>query len=148
MELEHFGRPRVEIQIFFKKADFFRPVLREFRLPSESTRCRFAIINGPLVPTNKCYESLISARVNTTHPYRYPRERCWFAHDVPRHSSDQALQPFSRHLVTITLRERPSRNHSCVPTVKLHDHQGRPADCLSDGALSVSPSSLSLSPIW
>ncbi len=28
MELAHFGR--VEIQIFFKKADFFRPVLREF----------------------------------------------------------------------------------------------------------------------
>ena len=30
MELAHFGR--VEIQIFFKKADFFRPVLREFMI--------------------------------------------------------------------------------------------------------------------
>ena len=28
MELAHFGR--VEIQIFFKKADFFRPVVQEF----------------------------------------------------------------------------------------------------------------------
>ena len=28
MELAHFGR--VEIQIFFKKADFFRPVAQEF----------------------------------------------------------------------------------------------------------------------
>ena len=30
MELAHFGR--VEIQMFFKKADFFRPVLREFMI--------------------------------------------------------------------------------------------------------------------
>ena len=28
MELAHFGRE--EIQIFFKKADFFRPVVQEF----------------------------------------------------------------------------------------------------------------------
>ena len=30
MELAHFDR--VQIQIFFKKADFFRPVLREFMI--------------------------------------------------------------------------------------------------------------------